>query len=301
MNLTGVLSVLLDDPAVREAVDLAGTVVRGEVDVVIPVGARPPLVAAMAQALEQAGAPLVVVTATGREADDLALALRSYVEADRVAVLPAWETLPHERLSPRSDTVARRLAVFRRLAHPEDALHRGPIGVLVVPVRALLQPVATGLGDLVPVAVGPGDRVDLVDLAERLVAAAYTRVDMVERRGEFAVRGGILDVFPPTEEHPLRLELWGDTVEEIRWFAVADQRSLEAAPGLWARRAGRSCSPTPSGPARRTCGTACPVPRRCSTRSRAASPSRAWSPSPRSSWTRWCPCSTCCPPGRWSS
>src|SRR5665647_2901674 len=65
------------------------------------------------------GAPLVVVTATGREADDLALALRSYLPADDVAVLPAWETLPHERLSPRSDTVARRLAVFRRLAHPE--------------------------------------------------------------------------------------------------------------------------------------------------------------------------------------
>src|SRR5690606_32335155 len=98
-----------------------------------------------------------------------------------------------------------------------------------------LQPVVAGLGELEPVAVCTGDRVDLEDLAERLTAAAYARVDMVERRGDFAVRGGILDVFPPTEEHPLRLELWGDTVEEIRWFAVADQRSLEVAPdGLWA-------------------------------------------------------------------
>src|SRR5690606_4693955 len=61
------------------------------------------------------------------------------------------------------------------------------------------------------------------------------RVDMVERRGEFAVRGGILDVFPPIEDHPLRIEFWGDEVEEIRWFAVADQRSLEIAElGLWA-------------------------------------------------------------------
>ncbi len=76
---------------------------------------------------------------------------------------------------------------------------------------------------------------DAGDVAERLVAAAYSRVDMVERRGEFAVRGGILDVFPPTEDHPLRIELWGDTVEEIRWFSVADQRSLEIADhGLWA-------------------------------------------------------------------
>ena len=64
---------------------------------------------------------------------------------------------------------------------------------------------------------------------------AYARVDLVEKRGEFAVRGGIIDVFPPTEEHPLRVEFWGDTVEEVRWFKVADQRSLEVAPqGLWA-------------------------------------------------------------------
>ena len=76
---------------------------------------------------------------------------------------------------------------------------------------------------------------DLADLAERLVAAAYTRVDMVEKRGEFAVRGGIIDVFPPTEDHPLRVELWGEDVEEIRWFSIADQRSLEVADhGVWA-------------------------------------------------------------------
>jgi transcription-repair coupling factor (superfamily II helicase) len=68
-----------------------------------------------------------------------------------------------------------------------------------------------------------------------LVGNGYHRVDMVEKRGEVAVRGGLLDVFPPTEEHPLRLEFWGDTVEEIRWFKVADQRSLEAAEdGLFA-------------------------------------------------------------------
>ena len=80
-----------------------------------------------------------------------------------------------------------------------------------------------------------GDDADLDDVVERLAAAAYTRVDLVEQRGEFAVRGGILDVFPPTEEHPLRVEFWGDTVEEIRWFKVADQRSLEVAEhGLWA-------------------------------------------------------------------
>ena len=239
MNLTGVLSALLADPAAAAFAEQAGASgPRTPLDVVLPVGARPPVVAAAARSLaeREPGAVLTVVTATGREADDLATALRCYLPADDVAVLPAWETLPHERLSPRSDTVARRLAVFRRLTHPEAGHHgAGPVRVLVVPVRALLQPVVAGLGDLEPVAVAKGDRVDLDDLAERLVGAAYSRVDMVERRGDFAVRGGILDVFPPTEEHPLRIELWGDTVEEIRWFAVADQRSLGEAPdGLWA-------------------------------------------------------------------
>ncbi|MCU1431100.1 MAG: mfd [Actinotalea sp.] len=251
MNLTGLLPVLLTDPAAAEVVRLAATSVaeRGGsvVDVVCPVGVRPPLVAAISQALASAHAapgasagtstpPVVLVTATGRDADDLAAALACYLPRDDVAVLPAWETLPHERLSPRSDTVARRLAVFRRLAHPvADGGQAGPIRALVVPVRALMQPIVEGLGDLVPVSLQAGDQVDLDVVAERLVAAAYTRVDMVERRGEFAVRGGILDVFPPTDDHPQRIELWGDTVEEIRWFAVADQRSLEvAAEGLWA-------------------------------------------------------------------
>jgi transcription-repair coupling factor (superfamily II helicase) len=242
MNLTGVLPVLLGDPVFAQVAELSrSSVARGELDVVVPAGARPPLLAAVTRALATAAepdvgaAPLVVVTATGREADDLAVALRCYLPPDDVAVLPAWETLPHERLSPRSDTVARRLAVFRRLAHPETGSRHGPVRVLVVPVRALLQPVVAGLGDLVPVSVALGEQVDLTDLAARLVAAAYTRVDMVERRGEFAVRGGILDVFPPTDEHPVRIELWGDTVEEIRWFTIADQRSLDvAADGLWA-------------------------------------------------------------------
>ena len=178
---------------------------------------------------------MLAVTATGREAEDLAAALGSLLPEGAVAEFPAWETLPHERLSPRSDTVGRRLAVLRRLSHPEDADANGPLRVVVAPVRSLLQPLVAGLGELVPVALRAGDEIPLDDAVERLVAAAYTRVDLVEKRGEFAVRGGILDVFPPTEEHPLRVEYWGDTVEEVRWFKVADQRSLEVADdGLWA-------------------------------------------------------------------
>ncbi len=71
-------------------------------------------------------------------------------------------------------------------------------------------------------------------MTQRLSDAAYTRVDLVEKRGEFAVRGGLVDVFPPTEQHPLRVEFWGDEVEEIRSFAVADQRTIDKAERLWA-------------------------------------------------------------------
>ncbi|ANC32732.1 transcription-repair coupling factor [Isoptericola dokdonensis] len=232
MNLTGIVPALLADPGAAAALEAVPS--GGEVDVVGPKGVRAPLLAAAAQQR-----PLVVVTATGRDADELAASLRAYLPDDRaddVAVLPAWETLPHERLSPRADTVAKRLAVFRRLAHPTVGTSQsGPVRVLVMPVRALLQPVVDGLGELVPVELATGSTADLTDVAERLVAAAYARVDMVERRGEFAVRGGILDVFPPTEDHPLRIEFWGDEVTEIRWFSVADQRSLEVADqGLWA-------------------------------------------------------------------
>ena len=226
-----------------------------EFSLVTPPGLRPALLAYLRTHISSPTttppAPLVIVTATGRDADETAAAVSAWLPAEQragVVVLPAWETLPHERLSPRADTVARRLAVLRRLAHPQldaptsaaaDPLlpgaSRGPVTVLVVPVRALLQPLVAGLGDLEPVQVRAGDTVDLDTLTKGLSGAAYARVDLVTERGQFAVRGGIIDVFPPTEPHPVRLELWGDQVEEIRYFSVADQRSLgEAEQGLWA-------------------------------------------------------------------
>jgi transcription-repair coupling factor (superfamily II helicase) len=236
MSLTGILDLLGADRAVTEALRVAREGGEPLVDITGPPGLRAPLVAALARSAPQgAGRTVLAVTATGREAEDLANALRCFIPASAVADFPAWETLPHERLSPRSDTVGRRLAVLRRLAHPDADGEGGPIQVVVAPVRAVLQPVVRGLGELVPVSLHAGDEVELTDVVERLAAAAYSRTELVERRGEFAVRGGILDVFPPTEEHPLRVEFWGDTVEEIRWFAVADQRSLEIADrGLWA-------------------------------------------------------------------
>ena len=235
MTLHGLVEAVVAEPGIAEVVRrarLTGTASATEaLDVTAPSALQPLVAAAVADAGER---PLLVVTATAREAEDLTAALASLLRHDAVAEFPAWETLPHERLSPSSDTVGRRLGVLRRLAHPEDDEH-GALRAIVAPIRAVLQPVVTGLGDLEPVQVRQGDEVAMDDLVHRLAAAAYTRTDLVDKRGQFAVRGGILDVFPPTEEHPVRLEFWGDTVEEIRYFKVVDQRSLEIADGgLWA-------------------------------------------------------------------
>ncbi|HPU12995.1 MAG TPA: CarD family transcriptional regulator, partial [Aeromicrobium sp.] len=183
-----------------------------------------------AAALESPGSTVVVVTATARAAEDLVAAIGALIGPEKVAEFPAWETLPHERLSPRSDTVGRRLAVLRQVVHGGENRPR----IVVAPVRSMMQPQVKGLADIEPVEVLAGQEVELDLVVQRLAAAAYSRVDLVERRGEFAVRGGIVDVFPPTEDHPIRVEFWGDTVEDVRQFAVADQRTLEPVDRLWA-------------------------------------------------------------------
>ncbi len=213
------LGTALADGAVQPTLDLTG-----------PAAVRPFVV----HALVQRGRTVLAVTATSREAEDLVEELSDLVDPATVAYYPSWETLPHERLSPRSDTVGRRLAVLRRLRHPGTDASNGPLRVVVAPIRSLLQPQVPGLADIEPVELSPGDTRPLDDVVRGLAEAAYSRVDMVERRGEFAVRGGIIDVFAPTEEHPLRVEFWGDEVEEIRAFSVADQRTLETVQRLWA-------------------------------------------------------------------
>jgi transcription-repair coupling factor (superfamily II helicase) len=162
--------------------------------------------------------PVVAVTATGRQADDLCDALHDLGRT--AAVFPAWETLPHERLSPSADTVGRRMAVIA-----DVAAHDLP-DVLLVPIRALMQPFAADLADERPLVLAPGDEPGFESVVESMVRAGYERVPMVERRGQFAVRGGLLDVFVPTDEHPTRVEFFGDEVDQLRSFAVSDQRTI---------------------------------------------------------------------------
>src|SRR5947209_3161843 len=168
MKLVGLLDAALGDPALAAARDLAAGGEAGALDLTAPAALRPFAVAA----LHRAGRPVLVVTATSREAEDLAAALGCLLPSDEIAVYPSWETLPHERLSPRSDTVGRRLAVRRRLAHPE--LFATPLRVVVAPVRSVLQPQLKNLGDLVPVELRQAGEADLEEVVRQLTGLAYS-------------------------------------------------------------------------------------------------------------------------------
>ena len=215
MRFPGLLPALEADPAVRATLRDSQVVGAEARDITC---ATSFFATATAMLASESGRTILLVTSTFREAEAIAAEISGLLGEDAVAYYPAWETLPHERLSPRADTVGRRLAVLRRLV--SDA----PPRVVVAPVRALLQPQVKDLASMRPVTVEAGRERDLTDLLKSLVDAAYNRVDLVERRGEFAVRGGIVDVFPPTEQ-PMRIDFFGDEVTEIRPFSVADQRS----------------------------------------------------------------------------
>jgi transcription-repair coupling factor (superfamily II helicase) len=193
-------------------------------------GGRAFAVAGLFTQLEE---PLLVVTSGETEAEELVDDLSLFT--DRVIPAPAWETLPFEHVSPNSSTMALRARARHLLASG------GPV-LVVASVRAAVQRLSPSPYE--PLRLRPGDEVDLDELARTLATAGYHRTDRVEARGEFAVRGGIVDVFPAQDDHPLRLDFWGDEIEEIRLFSVATQRSEETATELVAYPA-RELRPDP--------------------------------------------------------
>jgi transcription-repair coupling factor (superfamily II helicase) len=208
---------LLRAPSFVDALSAAS----GSADISVADGLRIPLVTALLSRRETPA--VLVVTATGREADAVRAAAGTWAPHARVIAFPAWETLPHERLSPSAETVGSRIRALRELA----VWDRTQPLIVVSSVRAALQPIVAGLTDVEPIELVSGGRgYDITHLSRRLIELAYARVDMVTRRGEFAVRGGLVDVFAPTDEHPVRLEFFGDELEQIKPFSVADQRSL---------------------------------------------------------------------------
>ena len=152
MSLAGLADAVLADPTLATAVADARAGTLPALDLTGPAALRPFVVTG----LVDAGRTVLAVTPTAREAEDLVESLGDLIDPDLVGYYPSWETLPHERLSPRSDTVGRRLAVLRRLRHPGTDATNGPLKVVVAPVRSVLQPQVKGLGDLEPVELAAG-------------------------------------------------------------------------------------------------------------------------------------------------
>jgi transcription-repair coupling factor (superfamily II helicase) len=203
---------LRDDPAVPAVLGAASSVLA------VPEAARAYAIAGLAALSTKH--PFVVAVPTTSDAERLAHDLAAYLGGDHVDLLPAWETLPFERVSPSVETMGRRLRVMWRL---RDA-NRMP-RVLVASVRALVQRLGPHVEDVDPVVVTPGAQLDPDALVRTLVDGGYRREYQVEHRGELAVRGSIVDVFPSTADAPVRIDLWGDEVDRLTEFAVADQRS----------------------------------------------------------------------------
>jgi transcription-repair coupling factor (superfamily II helicase) len=206
------------DSQIKSALELISH--NQSVELGIPSSALPFIAGLVAK--ESAGS--LIICATDRMAEDVAAQLADFVDPDHIAFFPAWETLPHERLSPSGDTIGTRMAILRKLANPKET---GELKYLVTSVRAVIQPMASDLGNIEPLVINEGQTCPPDEVIEKLSYLGYERVELVDRRGQFAVRGGIIDVFPPAQPHPLRLEFWGDDVDDIRMFSVADQRSLE--------------------------------------------------------------------------
>jgi transcription-repair coupling factor (superfamily II helicase) len=180
------------------------------------------VVAGLATALD---APVLAVCAGPHEAESLAAGATAYLGDERVAPLPAWEALPYEGIGPSREVAARRHAAMHALRRA-----RGPL-VLVAPALAAMQGLVPSLGAAPPLELVAGREIPPGSLAERLVALGYARADLVEHRGEFAVRGGVVDIFPGTARRPVRLEYAGDEIESVREFSPSTQLSTQRVGG----------------------------------------------------------------------
>ena len=180
------------------------------------------------------GKPLIVVVPTNRAAEQLQPTVAAFAELagslrkdSEVVTLPAPDVLPYEALSPHPEIQEERAASLWRIA-------QGNAAVVIVPVASAAMRLAEG--EFYFMSARPlrrGDSLELDALVEHLNMVGYTAVDVVEMPGEYAVRGGILDVYAPEMDRPVRVELFGDEVESIRKFDPGTQRSSTSVDEIW--------------------------------------------------------------------
>jgi len=178
---------------------------------------RPALVAAVLDLLER---PLLIVTAGVGEAEEFVRDLGNYLPREKVLHYRAHEVFPWERTSPEIEAAGARLEAL-------SALGAGVPVAVVAPVSALMRRLPPRAARLVSsLSLQQAGELDLEEAVGTLVEMGYERVQTVEQRGQFALRGGIFDIFPSTGRYPVRLELFGDSIESIRRFLVSSQQSI---------------------------------------------------------------------------
>ncbi|HOV61322.1 MAG TPA: transcription-repair coupling factor [Candidatus Hydrogenedentes bacterium] len=172
--------------------------------------------------------PLCYITAGRLEAEAAFEDLVSCFGEDQVVLIPAWEVLPRDRMAPSDDIVAERFHALDRLLR-DNPLPRA----IVCPARSALQytPAPNALRRLI-LRLEKGREIALHELPEQLIDLGYQREVMVEGRGQFSVRGGILDIFPISADLPCRIEFFDDAIESIRIFDPETQRSVREIPGV---------------------------------------------------------------------
>ncbi|HSC03472.1 MAG TPA: transcription-repair coupling factor [Solirubrobacteraceae bacterium] len=182
---------------------------------------RPYLLAALLD--RDPATPAIVVAGDDRAARDLAGGLRSWLEPRPVRYYPSRGVTYESHLAPPPHLVGLRIAALDALLE-DTADAQAPI--VVVSAVALSEKVPDPKLRPHAFCLRTGELLDLDETARDLVAAGYERVDQVEDRGQFAIRGGLLDVFPATEDRAVRVDLFGDEIESLRWFSTFTQRSL---------------------------------------------------------------------------
>lgn len=185
----------------------------------IPAGARSFLAARL---FERLGRTLLYLCAGDKEAEEASRELAAYLGPDAVLPFPSIEAMPYEPVPPHLPSVHDRMRALHRLLSGPPAVVVAPIAAAVgktLPPEAFVDAVA---------GVSPGDSLDVDAFAVRLVTLGYARLPAVTDPGDFAVRGGIVDVYSPAHPLPARLLLDGDVVESVRWFHSATQRTVAA-------------------------------------------------------------------------
>ncbi len=171
--------------------------------------------------MAESGRHLLIIAPDTERASEISAELKFYSgQPDSILFFPAWDVSPFEKASPHADVTGQRLAALRRL------MDRKAAAVVTTPAALRQRVLPRTMLDNASLYFLPGEESNRDEFLAKLVTLGYLNVPLVEDRGTFAVRGGIVDIFPPGFEQPVRIEFFGDFVETIRAFDPLSQRSL---------------------------------------------------------------------------